>query len=619
MKYVFSLFILLSAVIGSKAQQLTNREVNLEPIIPFTEINFSTLPDNWLFTIEFQTNKAFPEPKGYSKELKSSIDKQRMLHLMNQAKNKTNNTNTVTAPSIDKVFTGNGSNGTPNDNSVAISNGGKIVSVVNTNVRMYDETGTSINPYKSLSAITTNQLGALNRTYDPRIIYDPLADRFIMVFLQGDSSNDSRIVIGFSQSNDPTLSWKFYSLAGNRWGNGTWFDYPIVCISKKDLFVTGNLLQDGKSWREGFKQSIIWQVKKQDGFDGLSLSSKYYDSITYNGRPIWSICAVQGGSQPWGPETYFISLRPGDASNDTVFLHTISNTLESGTATLGTRILKSNKPYGLPPSAIQPSGQYLQTNDARALSSIIEGGIIYFVGNTIEPVNFSPSVYLGKITGLYASPQVTAQYISYDTLDIGYPSLAYIGGGGADKSLLITFSHVSQQRQPGTSAVYIDRYGVIYSYIRIREGDGSINLLADSMERWGDYTGIQRKYNELGVVWISGSYGNTISQHPTTIAKIKANDTQLSTGGLTLSELKVFPNPATQFIYLTMQVESPGLYTFSITDMNGHEIKKLQEMKLPYGSYKVSLEISQLSAGSYILKAVTNHDEGISQKFVVGH
>lgn len=618
MKYVFLLFTLLITLTGAKAQ-ITNHEVNLEPIIPFAEINFSTLPDNWLFAIEFQTDRAFPEPQGYSKELKSSIDKQRLVHLMNQAKHKTNNTNTVTAPSVDKVFTGNGSNGTPNDNSVAVSNGGKIVSVVNTNVRMYDETGASINTYKSLAAITTNQLGTLNRTFDPRIIYDPMADRFIMIFLQGDSSNDSRIVLGFSQSNDPTSTWKFYSLEGNRWGNGTWFDYPIVSISKKDLFVTGNLLQDGKSWQEGFKQSIIWQVKKQNGYDGISLSSKYYDSIVYNGRPIWSICAVQGGSQPWGPETYFISLRPGDASNDTVFLHTVSNTLESGFAKLSTRILKSNKSYGVPPSAIQPSGQYLQTNDARALSAIIESGTIYFVGNTIEPVNFSPSVYFGKITGLYPSPQVTAQYISYDTLDIGYPSIAYMGGGGADKSLLITFSHVSQQRQPGTSAVYIDRYGAINSYVRIREGDGSINLLTDSMERWGDYTGIQRKYNEQGVVWVSGSYGNTISQHPTAIAKIKANDTQLSAKGLTLSELNVFPNPATQLIYLTMQVENPGLYVFSVTDMSGLELKKLQELKLSNGSYKVSFDVSQLSAGSYILKAVTNNEQSLSQKFVVGH
>jgi len=617
MKHVFSLFTFLIALTGVKAQ-VTNREVIPEPIIPFAEINFSTLPDNWLFALEFQTDKVFPEPKGYSKELKSAIDKQRLIHLMNQAKNKTTSVNTVTAPSVDRVFTGNGSNGTPNDNSVAISNGGKIVSVVNTNVRMYDETGASINTYKSLAAITTNQLGILNRTFDPRIIYDPMADRFIMIFLQGDSSNDSRIVVGFSQSNDPASTWKFYSLEGNRWGNGTWFDYPIVSISKKDLFVTGNLLQDGKSWQEGFKQSIIWQVKKQDGYDGIALSSKYYDSIVYNGRPIWSICAVQGGSQPSGPETYFISLRPGDASNDTVFLHMVSNTLESGSSKLSTSILKSNKPYGVPPSAIQPSGQYLQTNDARTLSAIIESGTIYFVGNTIEPVNFSPSVYFGKITGLYPSPQVTAQYISYDTLDIGYPSIAYMGGGGADKSLLITFSHVSQQRQPGTSAVYIDRYGSIHSYIRIREGDGSINLLTDSMERWGDYTGIQRKYNEQGVVWVSGSYGNTISQHPTAIAKIKANDTQLSSKGLTLSELKVFPNPATQLIYLTMQVENPGLYAFSITDMSGRELKKLQELKLPGGNYKVSFDVSQLSAGNYILKAVTNNEQSLSQKFVVG-
>lgn len=589
------------------------------PVLPFAEVVAADLPDDWSFSLVKSGVTVAPEPGGYDKALKLQIDLARKDFRRVQAKMKTNGANAAPVPQNQKVFTANSSNGTPNDNSMAISNSGKIISVVNTNVRVFDENGTNQMPYRSLAGFTGNQLTGLDRTYDPRVIYDPNADRFIVIFLQGDSSNDSRIVVGFSQTNDPAGAWKWYALQGNRWNNGTWFDYPIVSISKKDLFITGNLLQDNKGWKDGFTQSVIWQVKLDDGYSGAALTNRYYDNIIYNGKPIWSICAVQGGATPYGPEAFFISLRPGDAKNDTVFLHAVNNTLESGKAQLSTRILKSNITYGLPPSAIQPSGQYLQTNDARALHAIIEQGVIYFAGNTIDTTNYSAGVYFGKIGNIWgAQPQVTAHIISYDTLDIGYPSLTYAGGGTGDQSLFMTFSHVSSTTFPGTSVVFVDRYGDISSPLRVRSGDGSINLLTDSNERWGDYTGIQRKYNETGVCWLSGSYGSSNGTHPTCVAKIKNVDPKLSATNLAVASMKMFPNPVMETLMLELNVEQKTTCTFQVIDAQGRVIKTFSDRIINgSGLYKASFDVSSLPAGSYFFKATTHDNSLFTQPFVV--
>jgi cytochrome c-type biogenesis protein CcmH/NrfF len=39
----------------------------------------------------------------------------------------------------------------------------------------------------------------------------------------------------------------------------------------------------------------------------------------------------------------------------------------------------------------------------------------------------------------------------------------------------------------------------------LKSGESAVDILQDSVERWGDYTGIQRKFNEPNTAWISGS------------------------------------------------------------------------------------------------------------------
>lgn len=558
-----------------------------------------------------------PAPLSEAKKNKLLLDQQRKF----RTKPKSLDKKAAPAPLVVTGFSGNTTQSTPNDNDLAISNAGMIVSVVNSNFNVYDSTGKYLFG-RSLSAFA-NVLGALNRTFDPRVVYDPVEDRFIIVFLQGSTSADTRIIVAFSQENDPTKKWNFYVLPGNVTGDASWSDYPILSLSKDELFVTVNRVKDNTPWQTGFVTSYIWQCDKKAGYAGNdTINPKLYHDISYNGQSIWNVCPVKGGSTLYGPKMFFLSQRPSDLQNDTLFLHELTNTNASGNATLKTTVLRTNTTYGLQPNAIQPNGKRLQTNDARILSACYENGFIHYVGNTIDTALFVPAVYYGRVYGVYGNnPTVEGKIISYDSMDIGYPSISYIGGGEGDNSMLITFSHVSPTQFPGTSVVFADRAGNLSAPVFAKKGEGNIAVIGDSIERWGDYTGNQRKYNEPGVCWVNGSWGSNTGGNKTWIAKIKTTDPTLATKQIdpTITQTILYPNPTASVFTLEFSIAQTQKLSFDIIDITGKRVVTLLNEYVKAGLNQFSFTTNDLANGTYFL--IIKHENKIIQqeKIVVSH
>ncbi len=555
-------------------------------------------------------------------------DFQQRKLLLDQQRTKINNQPSLykkaaaVAPTVSRSFSANISQGAPNDNDFSIGNNGMMISCVNTNFQVYNDTGKFLFG-RTLSAFGI-VLGVLDRTYDPRTIYDPETDRFILVFLQGSSSKDTRIIIGFSTTNDPTKTWNLYQLPGNVTVDSSWSDYPIVSLSKDELFITVNRLKDNGSWQEGFIESYIWQVDKMKGYSGDSLPQKVYNNIRYNGKPIWSLCPVKGGSRLYGPEAYFLSHRPSDKMNDTVFVHHISNTIKSGNAILTTRVLKSPLTYGLQPNAIQPNAIKLQTNDARILSAMHENGVISYVGNTIDTNLFSPAVYFGRIHEIWtAKPRLEASIISSDTLDYGYPSIAYVGSGqNGDHSSMITFSHVSTTQFPGTSVVYVDRAFNVSGPVFVKKGEGNFRYQGGNLERWGDYTGIQKKYNELGVAWMNGSWGTIGNQYRSWIGRVKTNDPLSGIIAQNSQEKfvgKAYPNPVSEEINFEFESKQKKILRMELYAIDGKYHALIGADWAKPGLNQLTLDTRDLPSGMYFVNLLS--DEGIQQtfKFIVQH
>ena len=570
-------------------------------------------------------NAAHPLPATTYNLNKQMLDVKHFESIQNYNGKSVNGLNKTAVPQPVQLkgFKANITQGTPNDNDIAVSNAGIICSVVNTNMNILNDTGKVLSS-RTLSSIAKG-ITNLNRTYDPRVIYDPEADRFILVFMQGSTSKDTRIIVGFSQTNDPALNWNFYTIRGNLFGDSSWSDYPIISISNHELFLTVNRLKDNTYWKNGFIESFIWQMDKDNGYKGDSLNQKVYYDIKYNNKPIWSICPAKGGSKLYGPTMQFFSVRPDQLWNDTVFVHEITNTIKSGKAELKLRVAKADNHYGLQPNAFQPNGKKLQTNDARILSAMYENGIFYMVGNSVDARYNAAGFYLITIDNYWSNDSLNAklQIISSDTMDYGYPSIAYCGGGLGDNSAMITCSHVSPRTFPGNSLVYVDRNLNPSTPAIMKLGESNILLIGDSVERWGDYSGIQRKYNDLGKVFYNGSFGYN-NDNRTWVGISKNMDAKLGNEDLNrlrnqqLNDVSIYPIPAKEYVNIDFTNEEKKVLNFVLIDMQGKETLLLTE-RAKAGLNRFVFNALNLNNGYYQLVIKDGETVVHSKKIMVAH
>lgn len=584
------------------------------------KVNFSE-DHNLLELSRLKDGEVAPAPIMKSEEIKRALDAQRTRKIPIKSKTSYVTTQDDVKPELLNSWNGRplGGSGIPNDNSMAISNDGMVVSVINTTVTMLDSDGNMLK-FRTLSGIVMGQLGTLDRFYDPKVTYDPINDRFILVFLEGSESSDTRIVVGFTETNDPTGIWNFYALDGRPLGGATWSDYPIIAHNATDLYITVNLLRDNESWQEGFVQSFIWQVNKEDGYNGDALGQNLFYDIEYGGKPVWSICPVQPALDFNHNNMYFLSVRPDASSNDSLFLHEITNTSTSGSAEHKLTVLQSDTKYGVPPSAYQPQvGFRLQTNDTRVLSATLHRGNIHYTQSTLVPESLSSGVYHGIIEDVTGAQTVTGEIISSSSLDYAYPSIAFAGNSADDEhSMVITFSHVGEQDYPGTSAVFHNKKSGLerlYSeVVMVKEGDSIINtFVADTAERWGDYTDIQPKYNEPGVVWLCGSYGDNRGQNNVWIAKLKVNNELISVDGFF-----TYPNPANTSIRVGAVFPKDDVVTIRLVDMQGKIVKELKDEAVQAGGAEFLMNTTGMSSGMYVLSIHNAANEKLhSEKVIV--
>ena len=163
-----------------------------------------------------------------------------------QPQNKQGGGSSLKAPYELINFEGNTyDNGIPDDNNIAVSDSGKILSAMNSTLNVYDSAGNLIKNI-SLGAFS-NGLGLSQGKYDPKVIYDESADRFIAVCLNGTSDSTSYAIIGFSQTNDPAGNWNLYKISGNPLNDTTWSDFPIIKITQNELFLTLNALHNNST------------------------------------------------------------------------------------------------------------------------------------------------------------------------------------------------------------------------------------------------------------------------------------------------------------------------------------------------------------------------------------
>jgi len=564
------------------------------------------VPDK--YTAEVNSLEA-PEPDGeqeqaHFRKLKEKVS-QLYPHRITSSPTIHAKATTIPIPIIVQAFVPDSNSATPPDNSFGVSAANAGFNMMNSRVSVLNTLNGSISLVKSLSTLTTSVgLNDPNNDgrYDPKVVYDPEADRFICVILSGLNEN-SHIIFGFSQSNDPGGAWNFYKMTGDYAGDTLWFDYPIISITHNELFLTGNKLVYNGSFQTGFRKSLIYEVRKSDGYAGNSLSYKIWDSVRYGGNPIRNIFPVNGGSSIQGPSQYFLSVRNMDIQNDSVFLMKIGDTLGSTGNTLSVAAYVSNLNYGFPPDGRQLGfTKLLQTNDARVLGAYAEGTEIQFVNTSVNTASGSDAIYHGRIANYTSSPVVSANFITVDTMDFAYPNISFAGQVGGKNSSIISFDYSGPNLNPGLGAVLWD--GASYSpLLRVKDGESYINNASATGVRWGDYSGTQPVFGKPGNVWIAGIYGKANNRYGIWSALLRSPYfTSVPSVGTSNNAALLYPNPSLQFIRLEFSMNKEQSVQFSLYNMNGQLVDHLVDAKCAEGMNEIQFNTASLPAGQYVLQ-----------------
>ena len=515
----------------------------------------------------------------------------------------------VDPPEVIRSFSGNAVAGIPLDNHLAVNNNDQIVSVINVHMLVIGPTGVWQEAY-SLDAFW-EILGEDDLYFDPRIIYDPEADRFVMVMMQDFDCDGSNIVFAFSASSDPTGAWHLYQFEGCPLVDDTFADYPMISLTDRELFFTYNAVYQDSTWQTGFNETLIYQIDKFDGYAGEPLDWRSWQGITHAGRKLRYICPVKYATAALGSEAYFLSNRSFDIQNDTIWKVHIDGPLDAPDVTLTVEALISDVSYGVPPTAEQPV-DFLQTNDARVLDAFYTEDHIQFVSNTMDPATGRSGVFHGIIDFVASTPTLQATILSNGADHLAYPGIAFTGPTPFDREAIIIASHASADRFPGYSALY---YNDGYSdWVTVKEGLRVIDMIkvdnnfgADpTLERWGDYSGIQPKYDEDGTVYTASTYGKPGNFSDTWIGYLKRPGKPTSAGVANdpLTEITAFPNPVAELVTIDVVTPAAGkVLRAGLHDGQGRLLRSVLEQEIRIDSpVRFYYDVRDLPAGTYAVR-----------------
>ena len=87
-----------------------------------------------------------------------------------------------------------------------------------------------------------NVFGRPIDTFDPKVVYDPLTQRFIFVTCANAERADSSILVAISAADDPNGAWQFGEITVDQAVMGPiWFDYPSLGFTADKITVGVNL------------------------------------------------------------------------------------------------------------------------------------------------------------------------------------------------------------------------------------------------------------------------------------------------------------------------------------------------------------------------------------------
>jgi hypothetical protein len=353
--------------------------------------------------------------------------------------------------------------------------------------------------------------------FDPRVVYDPSASRFIVTAESEDSGNSDQFqYLAVSQTSAGT-SWFVYrftlsqgttffckQLAGGFW------DYPSVGYSSTRWLMTANDFPSGEPDEESpsapaapTNAGAILSIDKAPSLTGGTIVAACFNTLAINIAPP----LVQDSSST----PFFLSPGSGSGSSLTRYRLDVSGSgASSDTLTTTSAIVIAA--WTAAPNAAQPNGQTLDSLDGRFQSATIQNGTTLWNVHTLNVGGFARwRLYQLSTTG--TSALFTFTPTTSDAANVDHLFNASVATNSTDAFVTATRT-VPSQATTGNAAMLIfqgsnsSNTGWVYNPIATSTfqytSDGFGNTCNTSSRgtcRWGDYSATQLDPSNNAAAW----------------------------------------------------------------------------------------------------------------------
>jgi hypothetical protein len=571
-------------------------------------VNVPTADLNWKPGLSHKLEESEPNEPDHEKleKIRAELLRRKLEHPVRSIERIPASTLAVT-PVVGVHFSANKNNGwSPLDNNMAISNKGIVISVANDTFEITDSLGTSLY-YNTLNTFINDN--TIPNACDPVIIYDKKADRFIFYCQEvtATAGSPNHMMFFFSKTNNPaTGGWNYFKLSGDPLSDGSDADYPKIAISNNDVFLSSNLFKSGS-----FNQAILWQIQKAEGYSGGTLKTKLWSGIA--GSPFTVLPVAEGQGNSYGPGCWMVA--NSSSGSSVVNLYQITDDV-SGTPSMNHYSVSTTAYSAAGDSPQMSTTATLKITDCRALSGFFLNGLIHYVFSSADAQG-NTAINYNRLD--VSTKTNTSKLLSVNGTDYGYPAVASYTANGVvgDNSVMIGFAESNSSILPRMCAVSCDNAMSFGTVTVVKPSDSYVG--SSGAQRWGDYSGMCRKHNSpQACVWMSGSYGNTSNRWDAYVAQIY--DAGFATGITeqhSLSGLKTYPNPVSDFFMVEFSVSKDTDANIAIYDMQGRVVKELYKGFCHEGENNFSFNKSNLSPGTYFLIIRTESNKTVVHEKLV--
>jgi hypothetical protein len=370
-----------------------------------------------------------------------------------------------------------------------------LMVTLNSDVRIQNKQGAQID-VNTLQGFW-NGLGGHNDIYDPKIMYDPYDKRWFFICCADRISTTSALLLGVSQTPDPTGGWNTYTIKADP-GSLLWFDYPSVGFNRNWITVGGNMFTMTDT---SFSNSRMWVINKADVYAGLNnINVPFFDrteftivpAVTYDAfdNTVWCVTRANSNLNNNGIVRLFSITGTGAAPN-----FNVGSDVNVGPAWA---VAGVNGPQS-------GSATGLDLGDDRILQTTFRNGTLWFGNNVFLPAA-NPTTCAAQIISIDPLSGTALENIKTTVDNTGatmnaYPSITV----NQNNDIFFGCSTFRTTAFPTSTILYRRANQGFFIYYYKSGEDWYVNLVR-GVNRWGDYSATYIDPEDNTTAWTIQEY-----------------------------------------------------------------------------------------------------------------